>query len=184
MTTEATTAAADSASDSMAARLARQRQQRSMLRTSNLPLEEAAENTTPVVAGSELQVLRTEVGNSDATIARLQTQLKQSEAEMAEMGSKTARLAEELRLMREQADAKLAAAASSAPAAAGAGAAAPAAAPATAPAEAPPAAAADVSDPGPMQVSITGNAANPADGIQVHISIGTAPNGDAQVMVS
>ena len=108
MAPPATDAPADTAKggDSMAARLARQRQQRSQLRKSNLPLEEAAESgaASAAVAG-ELQLLRTEVANSGATIDRLQTQLKQSEAEMEEMGSKTARMQAELRLMRERAEA-------------------------------------------------------------------------------
>ena len=157
--------------ESMAARLARQRQQRSMLRTSNLPLEDAAAaDVTPSVAGSELQILRSEVAESGATISRLQTQLKQSEAEMEEIGSKTARMAEELRMMRERADAQLAAAAASG------------GAPASAPAAAP-AAAVD----GPMSVSISlpdDPDTNPMDGISVHIKIATSPEGAAAVSIS
>ena len=93
----------------MAARLARQRQQRSKLRTSAVPLEDAAElaAATPVMVGSELQILRAEVAESGATISKLQTQLRQSEEEMQEMGERTARMAEELRQMREQAEAQL-----------------------------------------------------------------------------
>ena len=82
-------------------------------------------------------------------VQRLQAQLKQSEAEMEEMGSKTARMAEELRQMRERADAQLAAA------------------PATAPPQ-------DVTDDdGLMQVHISMPEAssNPMDGVSVHISI-------------
>ena len=80
--------------ESMAARLARQRQQRSKLRTSNVPLEEAAEGAamTPGTVGSELQILRAEVAESGATITKLQTQLKQSDREMQEMGERTARI--------------------------------------------------------------------------------------------
>ena len=74
---------ADAGDDSMAARLARQRQQRSMQRTSNLPLEHATPATP--VAGSELQILRAEVATSGETITRLHAQLRQSEAEMEEM---------------------------------------------------------------------------------------------------
>ena len=95
----------DIGSDSRASRVARQRQQRSMLRTSNLPLEEAAEQSTAPVVGSELQILRAEMVESGATISRLQTQLKQSDAEIEEMGSATARMAEELRQMQEKASA-------------------------------------------------------------------------------
>ena len=95
----------DIGSDSRASRVARQRQQRSMLRTSNLPLEEAAEQSTAPVVGSELQILRAEMVESGATINRLQTQLKQSDAEIEEMGSATARMAEELRQMQEKASA-------------------------------------------------------------------------------
>ena len=145
--------------DSMAARLARQRQQRSMLRTSNLPLEEAAQQSTPGMAVTELQMLRTEVADSGATISRLQAQLKESEAEMEEMGSRTARMAAELAAMRERADVQQT---SSAPAAA----------------------AVDVSDgDAPMQVSISmpENSANPMDGVSVHISIGTLLSGEAHV---
>ena len=77
-----------------------------MLRTAQLPLEESAANSprgTRVDAGNELQILRAEVANSGATISKLQTQLKHSDAEMEQLGSQTARMAEELRLMQEKA---------------------------------------------------------------------------------
>jgi hypothetical protein len=77
-----------------------------MLRTAQLPLEESAANSprgTRADAGNELQILRAEVANSGATISKLQTQLKQSDAEMEQLGSQTARMAEELRLMQEKA---------------------------------------------------------------------------------
>lgn len=147
------------ATDSMAQRLSKQRQQRSMLRTSNLPLEEAAETTTPAVASSELHILREEMKTSDATISRLQTQLKDSEAEMEEMGSRTARLAEELRAMRERADVQLSAGAP---------------------------AATDAAEDGPMQVSISlpEGSTNPMENLSVSIRISTSPSGEALVMVS
>lgn len=90
----------------MAARLARQRQQRSKLRTSNVPLEEAAEGAamTPGTVGSELQILRAEVAESGATITKLQTQLKQSDREMQEMGERTARMEAELRGLKAEAE--------------------------------------------------------------------------------
>ena len=150
-----------SGGDSMAARLARQRQQRSKLRTSNVPLEEAAENTTPSSARGELQILRQEVANSGATISRLQTRLQESEAEMAELGSSTARMAEELRQMRARADAHQA---SGGPAV-------------------PPIDVADAADAaeddGPMEVSICMDdmLANPMEGISVRISLATDRSG-------
>ena len=151
------------AGDSMAARLARQRQQRSVLRTSNLPLDDASDLTAG--SGSELQILRAEVASSGATITRLETQLKQSDAEMQQIGSQTARMAEELRLMQERAKGAQLAMEAMAPA--------------------PTAAAAEAAGEGDMQVSISmpTNTANPMDGISVHISIGTARNGDALVTV-
>ena len=139
--------------DSMAARLARQRQQRSKLRTSNVP-QDTGEQLTSAAAAGELQVLRQEVNNSDATITRLQTQLKQSEAEMAEIGQNTARMAEELKAMREKADAKLSA--PSVP---------------------------DVTDADePMLVSINmpEGSTNPMEGISVRISIGTDRQGSPE----
>ena len=144
--------------DSMAARLARQRQQRSMLRTSNLPLEDASDATAG--SGSELQILRAEVASSSRTISRLETQLKQSDAETQQLGSQTARMAEELRLMQERAKGAQLAMEAMAPA---------------------PTAAAE----GDMQVSISMpvDSTNPMDGISVHISIGTARNGEALVTV-
>ena len=51
-----------------------------MLRTSNLEAEK-------VSGGSELQILRAEVANAGAREKSLQGQLKQSEAEMEEMGT-------------------------------------------------------------------------------------------------
>ena len=84
---------------------------------------------------------------------------------MEEMGSRTARMAEELRAM--QARAEIAGAAG-------------------APATSQTAAAPDVTDvEGPMQVSISvpENASNPMDGVSVHISIGAGPSG-AEVRVS
>lgn len=137
----------------MAARLARQRQQRSKLRTSNVP-QDTGEQLTSAAAAGELQVLRQEVNNSDATITRLQTQLKQSEAEMAEIGQNTARMAEELKAMREKADAKLSA--PSVP---------------------------DVTDADePMLVSINmpEGSTNPMEGISVRISIGTDRQGSPE----
>ena len=88
--------------DSMAARLARQRQQRSMLRTSNLPLIEDGENRAPSSIGSEVQILRAEVAESGNTVAKLQTQLRQSEAEILEIGQNTSRMEAELRRMQDQ----------------------------------------------------------------------------------
>ena len=143
----------------MAARLARQRQQRSMLRTSNMPdLAEPVDGAMPPVMGSELQILRAEVAESGDTISRLQTQLKQSEAEMEEMGSRTARMAEELRVMRERAEAHAQQQGGHAPAPA-----------------------ADISDDGPMAVSISlpegDGSGNLMAGVQVQISIAASPRG-------
>jgi hypothetical protein len=93
--------------DSMAARLARQRQQRSMLRTSAIPADaaDAIKSYAPPDAGqvNELKILRAEVAASGGTIARLRTQLRQSEAEMEAMGEHTLRLREQLEAMRQQA---------------------------------------------------------------------------------
>ena len=86
--------------DSMAARLARQRQQRSALRMAAPGGAEAAVTSAAVVG--ELSILRAEVAQSGTTISNLQTQLKQSEEEIEQMGQNTARMAEELRLLKEQ----------------------------------------------------------------------------------
>ena len=91
----------DSTADSMAARLARQRQQRSMLRTSNLPLEEG-ENRAPSSVGSELQILRAEVGSQNCEISKLQGQLRLQEAEVLEIGQNTSRMEAELRQMQDR----------------------------------------------------------------------------------
>ena len=93
-------------SDSRASRVARQRQERSILRTAQLPLDEAGTSASTSSRGmpdanSELQILRAEVANSGATISKLQSQLRQSDAEMEALGSQTARMAEELRKMQE-----------------------------------------------------------------------------------
>ena len=153
--TESIPASDTSGGDSMAARLARQRQHRSKLRTSNVPLEEAVENMTPSSARGELQILRQEVVDSGATITRLQNQLQESEAEMAEIGQNTARMTEELRQMRAKANAK--------------------------PGVVPPIDMADTSfaEDGPMLVSIDMDAAlaNPMDGISVRISLATDRSG-------
>jgi hypothetical protein len=146
--------------DSMAARLSRQRQERSKLRTSNLPLEEAADSGGNKEgagdAQSELKILRAEVAASDRTIQQLQSQLKQSEVETEEMGSRTARMATELRELRERADAQQGGA-TAAPAAQGSGA-----------------------DGGPMQVSICmpENVENPLEGVSVRISISGSLSGE------
>ena len=91
-----------SGGDSMAARLARQRQQRSFLRTQALPFDGAEASATSASVGSELHILRNEVASSGQVITHLQTQLKQSEEEIEQMGQNTARMAEELRLLKEQ----------------------------------------------------------------------------------
>lgn len=144
---------ATSGGDSMAARLARQRQQRSVLRTSNLPLDDAGPSAPSAVVGSELSILRAEVADSGQTISRLQTQLKQSEAEMEAMGQTTERLTEELRSMREQA----------------------AAATATAPSPAAALSVDGVADDAPMSVSIDFDGdGTSAENLSVSVSIKTS----------
>ena len=148
----------------MAARLARQRQQRSMLRTAALPMDSATEGSaTPAALGSELHILRAEVANSGATISRLQTQLKQSEEEMVVMGQETARMAEELRMLSARAEAQRAADA--------------------APAAAVPAPAADIrpSGDGPMSVAIQ---LGDDDDISVSVSIACDDSGDPSAAIS
>ena len=51
-----------------------------------MPLEEGSQSSAVMASASELQILKAEVADSGATITRLQTQLKESEAEMEEMG--------------------------------------------------------------------------------------------------
>ena len=94
--------ASRSGGDSMSSRLARQRQQRSMLRTAAFPVEvgEIAAASTAVV--SELKILQTEVANSGRMISSLTAQLRKSDAEIEAMGQNTERMAAELRLLRAQ----------------------------------------------------------------------------------
>ena len=87
---------APQASDSMAARLARQRQQRSVLRTS-VDTETAGRAGA---VGSELQILRAELTTSGHTVSALQQTLKESEADIEDLGQDTARLAVELKQMQ------------------------------------------------------------------------------------
>jgi len=77
--------------DSMAARLARQRQQRSMQRTLSVTQKP-----------QDLHILQAEVLQSGQTIDRLQDQLRESEAEMEEMGARTARMQAQLVQLRSQ----------------------------------------------------------------------------------
>ena len=58
----------------MAGRLARQRQQRSMLRTAAIPADDAIETLMPATVGSELSILRAEVATSGQTISALKAQ--------------------------------------------------------------------------------------------------------------
>ena len=134
-------------SDSMAARLARQRQERSKRRKSDIHVGESA--SAPVAAGGfsstpansgELQILRTEMAESGATISRLQSQLRAVEGETHAIGQRASAIqAELLQVQAELSASRLDTAARAPPAAApwpapavatvAAGAAAPTAAP-------------------------------------------------------
>ena len=98
--------------ESLATRMARNRQQRSMERTSgtlsnrstaSTSSQDAAKAADPA-ASRELKILRAEVAESGSTIARLKTQLAQSDAEMEAMGQHTARMSTELKAMQLELD--------------------------------------------------------------------------------
>jgi hypothetical protein len=86
--------------DSMAARLAKQRQQRSLLRSA-LAFDELTLGNVSV--GADVAVLRAELTASGKTIAQLQRQLAKRNTEMEQMGQQTMRMREELLLLQEKA---------------------------------------------------------------------------------
>ena len=94
--------ASRSGGDSMSSRLARQRQQRSMLRTAAFPVEVGEIAAASIAVVSELKILQTEVANSGKMISSLTAQLRKSDAEIEAMGQNTERMAAELRLLRAQ----------------------------------------------------------------------------------
>ena len=80
--------------------MARQRQQRSILRTSDIPLDESLAENAPLHSQRELAILRSEVAASGTTISELKLKLQQSDSELEQMGSQTAEMAEDLRRLQ------------------------------------------------------------------------------------
>lgn len=97
--------------DSMAARAAARRQDRSMRRVAGSPIKGAAaapegseDPAERVAQGELLSILRDEVTQSGNVIDGLQEQIRQKDQEMAEMGAHTTRMQTQLLELLEQLD--------------------------------------------------------------------------------